>query len=76
MDGRTKSTLEEIFLAGLKAVDPEEAIKRHVRLVQNWLQVGERSYSLDSFEKIIVTGFGKGTAPMAKASLEEIRMSK
>ena len=71
MDGRTKSTLEEIFLAGLKAVDPEEAIKRHVRLVQNWLQVGERSYSLDSFEKIIVTGFGKGTAPMAKA-LEDI----
>lgn len=71
MDGKTKSVLEEIFLAGLKAVDPEEAIKRHVRLVQNRLQVGEYSYPLDSFERIIVTGFGKGTAPMAKA-LEDI----
>ena len=71
MDGRTRNTLEEIFTAGLKAVDPEEAIKRHVRLIQNRLQVGECSYPLDSFQRIIVTGFGKGTAPMAKA-LEDI----
>jgi len=71
MDGKTKSKLEKIFMAGLKAVDPEEAIKRHVRLVQNRLQVGKCSYDLDSFDRIIVTGFGKATAPMAKA-LEDI----
>jgi hydroxypyruvate reductase len=71
MDEKTKSTLKEIFAAGLKAVDPEEAIRGHVRLTGNRLQVGEHSYLLDSFERIIVTGFGKATAPMAKA-LEDI----
>ncbi|MFZ2447425.1 MAG: glycerate kinase [Syntrophobacteraceae bacterium] len=71
MDRNTKRTLEEIFTAGLRAVDPEEAVKRHVRLMDNRLLVGERSYGLDSFERIIVTGFGKGTAPMARA-LEDI----
>ena len=58
-------------MAGLKAVDPEEAVRSHVRLIRNRLQVGECSYALDSFERIIVTGFGKATAPMAKA-LEDI----
>lgn len=71
MDGKTRSTLEEVFMAGLKAVDPEEAVKRHVRLIGNRLEVGECAYRLDSFEKIIVTGCGKGTAPMAKA-IEDI----
>jgi glycerate 2-kinase len=71
MDEKIKRTLEAIFMAGLKAVDPEEAIRRHVRLTGDLLEVGGHEYSLSSFDRIIVTGFGKGTAPMAKA-LEEI----
>jgi glycerate 2-kinase len=71
MDNKTKQTLESIFMAGLKAVDPEAAIRRHVRLTEDILQVGEQEYPLAAFERIIVTGFGKGTAPMAKA-LEDI----
>jgi glycerate 2-kinase len=71
MDDPKKRKLEEIFLAGLKAVDPEEAIRRNVWLTGDHLQVGGRSYLLASFKRIIITGFGKGTAPMAKA-LEEI----
>ena len=71
MDDTKKSSLEEIYLAGLKAVDPEEAVRLNVHLTGDHLQVGERSYPLASFKRIIVTGFGKGTAPMAKA-LEEI----
>ncbi len=71
MDEKTRKTLKEIFMAGLKAVDPEEAVKRHVSMVDDRLKVGERLYPLDSYERIIVTGFGKGTAPMAKA-LEDI----
>ncbi|MGP7971132.1 MAG: glycerate kinase, partial [Desulfobaccales bacterium] len=66
-----KRRLEEIFRAGLKAVDPEEAIRRHVQLAGDHLLVGGHSYPLASFKRIIVTGFGKGAAPMAKA-LEEI----
>lgn len=71
MDEKTKRTLEAIFWAGLKAVDPEEAIRRHVQLTADHLKVGEHAYPLASYDRIVVTGFGKGTAPMAKA-LEEI----
>jgi hydroxypyruvate reductase len=71
MDEKIKQTLEAVFMAGLKAVDPEEAVRRHVQLTGDLLKVGKNAYPLSSFDRIIVTGFGKGTAPMAKA-LEEI----
>jgi len=71
MDQNTRKALEAIFMAGLKAVDPEEAVRRHVERIGDRLRVGERWYSLEDFRRIIVTGAGKGTAPMAKA-LEEI----
>jgi glycerate 2-kinase len=71
MDQNLKEILTRIFMAGIRAVDPEEAVKRHVELEGNRLRVGERFYFLDRFQRIIVTGAGKGTAPMARA-LEEI----
>jgi hydroxypyruvate reductase len=71
MDQNLQETLTKIFLAGLRAVDPEEAVRRHVNLVGSRLWVGERFYPLERFKRVIVTGAGKGTAPMAKA-LEEI----
>jgi hydroxypyruvate reductase len=71
MDEKTKETLQEIFMAGIRAVDPEEAVKRYVELSGNELRVGCCSYRLDRFKRIFATGFGKGTAPMAKA-LEQI----
>ena len=71
MDQHLKRLLAKIFMAGLRAVDPEEAMRRHVALQGNRLLVGEHSYALDRFKRIIVTGAGKGTAPMAKA-LEDI----
>jgi hydroxypyruvate reductase len=71
MDQNLQETLTKIFLAGLRAVDPEEAVRRHVNLVGSRLRVGERFYPLERFKRVIVTGAGKGTAPMAKA-LEEI----
>ncbi|MCE5336206.1 MAG: glycerate-2-kinase family protein, partial [Desulfobacteraceae bacterium] len=71
MEENMRVALERIFLAGVRAVDPEEAVKRHVERRGNVLRVGERSYDLDRFGRVFVTGAGKGTAPMAKA-LEEI----
>lgn len=71
MDQTIKKVLTKIFMAGLQAVDPEAAVRRHVELVGSRLRVGERFYPLDRFKRIMVTGAGKGTAPMAKA-LEEI----
>jgi hydroxypyruvate reductase len=51
-----------IFRSGLNAVDPEEAVRRHLRLEQ---------LAPDEFERILVVGAGKAVAPMAKA-LEDI----
>jgi glycerate 2-kinase len=66
-----KKALEHILRAGLNAVDPERAVRKYVRRKGNRLFVGDRSYALDRFKRILLIGAGKGTAPMAKA-LEEI----
>jgi glycerate 2-kinase len=71
MTGDQRKALEEVLKAGLNAVDPEQAVRRFVRREQHTLFVGDRSYSLDHYKRIILIGAGKGTAPMAKA-LEDI----
>ena len=70
MQGQKKA-LEDIFTAGVKAVDPERAVQKYVRRQGNQLFVGDCSYILDSYRRIVLIGAGKGTAPMAKA-LEDI----
>jgi hydroxypyruvate reductase len=57
----------EIFLAGLSAADPLEAINRTVQREGHWLKVGARSYDLDQFRRIYITGGGKAAARMALA---------
>ncbi len=66
-----KKALEDIFRAGLKAVDPERAARKYVRCEGSRLFVGDCSYTLDRFKRILLIGAGKGTAPMAKA-LEDV----
>ena len=60
-----------IFQAGLKAVDPVNAIKQHVSLQNNTLNVGDRTYNLASYESIYVIGAGKASAAMAQP-IEEL----
>ena len=62
---------EAIFRAGLRAVDPVDAIKKFVRLEEGVLHVASSSYTLDDFDRIYVVGGGKAGAAMAKA-LEDI----
>ena len=61
----------EIFQAGLKAVDPIEAINRHVRLSDDTLHIDDRRFELKNIERILIVGAGKAVAPMAKA-LEDL----
>jgi len=61
----------EIFQAALKAVDPAEAILRHVKLADDGLQIGAHRFKFDDYDRILVTGAGKAGASMAKA-LEEL----
>ncbi|NIM90771.1 MAG: DUF4147 domain-containing protein [Candidatus Aminicenantes bacterium] len=60
-----------IFQAGLRAVDPSVALKRHVKLQNDKLSVGKRDYDLSSYEGIYVIGAGKASAAMAQP-IEEL----
>lgn len=60
-----------IFHAGLAAVEPAAAVRRHVRREGNFLHIADRQYDLRSFKNIFVVGAGKAACPMA-AVLEEI----
>lgn len=71
---------EAIFKSSLKAVDPYEAVKRFVRLKGETLHLGRektgsREIDLRTFDRILVVGGGKATAPMAGA-LEDILGSR
>ena len=61
----------EIFQAALKAVDPVEAILRYVKQVDAGVQIGERRFKFEDYDRILVVGAGKAGAPMAKA-LEDL----
>ena len=65
--------LESIFRAGLKAVDPMEAVARAARREGSELQVAGRSYRLEDYERIFVIGAGKAGAPMAMAMEQILR---
>ncbi len=60
-----------IFHASLKAVDPVNAVKKHLRLDGDMLRVGDRDYDLAEYPHIYVVGCGKAAASMSSA-LEDI----
>ncbi len=57
----------DIFYAGLHAVDPVDAIKRHVRIDANIMTAGESQYDMTAYQNMYVVGGGKAGASMAKA---------
>ena len=66
-----RSTAEDIFFAGLQGVEPENAIKRHIRRSGNDLVTPNGTYELNHYRNIYIVGGGKAGAPMAKA-MEDI----
>jgi glycerate 2-kinase len=67
---------EKIFRSSVAAVDPYEAVKRFVRLERNILHLGReeqelQQIDLSGFDRVLVVGGGKATAPMGKA-IEDI----
>lgn len=61
----------EVMAAALAAVDPQQAVHRHVRRQGDLLEVEGRAYDLRRYRRIYVVGGGKASAPMA-AALEEL----
>lgn len=66
-----RQQLERIFRAGLAAVAPDAALRRHVRREGDALLVDGEIWPLPERGRVLVVGAGKGAAPLAKA-LEEL----
>lgn len=64
---KMRKDAQEIFLAGVKAVEAEAAVRRHCRMDENRFVVDKKVYDLSQFDKVFVIGAGKASASMAKA---------
>ncbi|MCS7385345.1 MAG: glycerate kinase [archaeon GB-1867-005] len=61
----------ELLEAGLEAANPKEAVKKHVKLEGDILNIGKYKYDLSNIGSIYVIGAGKASGKMAEA-LEEV----
>lgn len=68
---RPRPQLDKILRAALDAVEPGNAVRRHVSVRGERLQVSDCAYRLADFERVVVVGAGKASAPMA-AAVEDI----
>ena len=63
--------LAAIFAAGLRRVNPYQMLMEHVRVEDNTLVVDlddtAKRFDLEPFNRILIIGAGKATAPMARA---------
>ncbi len=66
-----KHAARRIFDAAVRAVDPGEAIGRHLIRKGTGLHIGQEILDLAKIGKVVVVGCGKAAAPMA-AAVEEI----
>ena len=70
-----KKTLQNeclaIFEAGVKAVDPYQAVKHYLKVEGDFLHLPDHTFNLSAFKNIYVIGAGKASAYMA-LGLEEI----
>lgn len=68
---RIRKDARSIFLAGVDAVNPINAIIKYLRLRDSQLIVEDIKYDLNRFENVYVIGAGKASAAMARA-VEEL----
>ncbi len=61
----------EVFYAGLRAVETDVCMRRHICLAGGFLKMGKMAYYLNTYKDIYVVGFGKVSGFMA-VTLEEL----
>ena len=59
--------LKKLIVRGLAAVDAHAAVGRAISRDGAELIIGRRRYDLNRYERVVVVGAGKATAPMARA---------
>ena len=71
MNDSLRKTILDIAGTAVSAVEPHQAVTRRVSLDGSRLFAGGGEYDLDAFERVVVVGAGKASAPMAVA-VEEV----
>lgn len=66
-----RKILLEVIEAGLDAIQPDRVIRKKIRLQGNILTIGPQQYDLRHFDRVLLLGFGKGSAGISK-QLEKI----
>jgi hydroxypyruvate reductase len=66
-----RALVTRVMQAALAAVEPGEAVRRALRRADDQLTVGGQTYDLTAYDRVIVVGAGKASAPMA-AAVEEV----
>ena len=61
-----------IFDAAVEAANPERAVLSSLERLGDTLRVGEKSFDLNAYERLIVVGAGKASAAMAGAVEERL----
>ena len=77
-EGRTRQQREQVLSvmsAALEAVDPADAIHRHVTREGDILRINGKAYDLQAYEHVYVVGAGKAGAVMAQA-MEELLLDR
>jgi hydroxypyruvate reductase len=59
-----------IMAAALDAVAPAEAVRRHLKREGVRIKIGGQAYNLDTFQRVLMIGFGKASIPMGEAAAE------
>lgn len=57
---------KKIFLSGVKAINPVNAVRHHLQLKDDTLVIGSQAYDLSDYEGIYVIGAGKASGAMAQ----------
>jgi glycerate 2-kinase len=64
--------LRKLLIRGLAAVNARTAVCRAISRSGDELSIGRRRYDLRRYERVVVAGAGKATAPMAQAVEQQL----
>ena len=64
-----RAVLSALIQAALRAADPVESIRRHLRRIGDVLWADERAYDLRDWDDVRLIAVGKAAVPMAQATI-------
>ena len=69
---KNRSDALTIWNAAVDAVRPRPLVSNRVQVCNNELQIGDKSWGLDSFDRVVVVGAGKAGTEMCKGLLNAL----